>query len=362
MPCTGLKSEDSSAPHDIYSTYMNSNLAIDSGLTETSISMTSDVFESKTQDKLLPNNFSNTYMLNISPESDVSTKIDWNELSSLEAVAKKIYELKEVSSINTEIDSLIEEEVNNIKLEFPLKNDVKEQLSDENYAFFDSEIPSFLNENDNLFSKGNLNDNEFEFLKEYFNQEKVSTSENNFTNQLRKDLNEVVQSLAAVALARLSDINEKYPQSVEESELILKLFSDFQTLINTKITDIDNLVNSIEYKDASKFNLKYLQKMVYTLVDSVDYLMKISFKTLSKDGRKINVHKFSNNISKVTLNFNKKWEKNTRFWSESSEKFKIKKFRDGNFKKGKENKYWKNKPQSEKHSKKNFKYRNSMKS
>lgn len=340
---------------------MNSNIAIDSGLTESSIITTSDVFEFKAQDKLLSNNFSNPYMLNVSPESDISTKIDLNELSSLEAVVKKIYELKEASSINTDIDSLIEEEVNNIKLELLPRSDVKEQLSDGNDVAYGSEIP-FLNENSNLFSENKLNNNDFDFLKGYFYREKVSNRENNFTNQLRKDLNEVIQSLAAVAVARLSDINEKYPASIEETELIIKLFSDFQTVINTKITDIDNYVKNNEYKAASKFNLKYLQKMVYTLVDSVDYLMKISFKTLSKDGRKINVHKFSSNISKVILNFNKKWEKNTRFWSESVEKFKTKQFREENFKKGKENKYWKHKPQFEKHSKKSFKYRNSMKS
>lgn len=361
VPCKGLKSEDSSAPHDFYSTSINSNIAIDSGLTESSLIMSSDIFEFKTQDELPSNNFSNPYMLNTSPESDIKTKMDLNELSSLEAVVKKIYELKEISSINSDIDYLIEDEVNTIKLELLPRNDVKEQLSDGNDVAYGSGIP-FLNENSNLFSENKLNNNEFDFLKGYFNREKVSNRENNFTNQFRKDLNEVVQSLAAVAVARLSDVNEKYPALIEKTELIIKLFSDFQTTINTKITDIDNYVLNNAYKDTSKFNHKYLQKMVYTLVDSVDYLMKVSFKTLSKDGRKINVHKFSNNISKVILNFNKKWEKNTRFWSESVQKFKAKQFREENFKKGKENKYWKNKPQFDKQSKKSFKYRNSMKS
>ena len=363
VTCTGFQSQDSSVHHDICGTAINSNIPIDSDLAETSVFMTSDALELKTEEEFSQSNFSNPNLLSFTAESDVSTKIDWNEVSSLEAIAKKIHGLKEVSSSNSDIDSLIEEEENSIELDLFPGNNVKEKFFDGNDAVYNSETSFSLNEDgDNILLKNNLNKKDFEFLNEYFNVEKSSDRENNLTSQLKKDLNEVVQSLAAITLARLTDVNEKYTTSIEDAGSVITLFSDFQTLINLRITDIDNFANSIEYKDAPKYSLKYLQKMVYTVVDSVDYLMKVSFKILSKDGRKINVHKFSSNISKVIFNFNKKWEKNNRFWSGSLEKMKVKNFRDGYRRKEKENKNWKNKGQFEKHYKKNFKYRNTMKS
>lgn len=362
MTCIDFKGEDSSTHHDIGCTSVNSNIPINSNLAETSISMTSDVLEFKTKEEFSLNNSSKPYVLSFTPESDISTEVNWNEFSDFEAVAKKIHGLKEVSSSNTDTDVLFEEEVHNFELDFLTSKNAKEKMSDRIDVVYSAESLFSVNENDNILSKSNLNKNEFEFLKEYFDVERNSDTNNNFTSQLKKDLNDVVESLAAITLARLSDFNGKHSSSFEEPESIIKLFSDFQTLINLRIADIDNFVNSIEHRGSSKFNVKYLQKMVYTIVDSVDYLMKISFKTLNRDARKINIHKFSSNISKVIFNFNNKWEKNSRFWSESSKKFKVKNMQNEYHRKEKENKYSKNKVQFEKHNKKIFKYRNTMKS
>lgn len=287
---------------------LNNNIDTVNIISETSTSIKDLPFS--TDNETVQSNFSSS---EFSLSSTVFPQMDWNGISNI-AVS--------VQNINEHLSALDDESV--VDIDHVLK-------SKENTASGDN----------------------FEQLNVKY---KDSFKESSLTNQLSKDLSKIIDTLSAVVQYQLSDESKKYSPSYDIE--IIKLFSDFQDMINLKLSSINDFVQSVEYKNDKKLSIKHLQKMVYSLVDSVDYLTKLSIKAL-RNHKKLDTYKFSKNVSKLVSNFDRRWEKNKRNWQENIEKIKSRDFRKRSF--NGENKNWNRKLDIEKDLNKKYK-RYSMKS